>query len=44
MVEVAFELLCSEGDDIDAAEEEFADQCRVFAMSLPEFPGTASRF
>ena len=31
MVEVAYELLCGEGDDKDAAEEEFADQCRVFA-------------
>lgn len=36
MVEVAFELLCGEGDDKEAAEEEFADQCRVFACSLPE--------
>ncbi len=33
MVEVAYELLCGEGDDKDAAEEEFADQCRVFASS-----------
>ena len=34
MVEVAFELLCGEGDDdeVDAAEEEFAEQCRVFAQ------------
>jgi len=31
MVEVAYELLCGEGDDKDAADEEFADQCRVFA-------------
>jgi len=31
MIEVAYELLCGEGDDKDAAEEEFADQCRVFA-------------
>ena len=31
MVEVAYELLCGEGDDKDAAEEEFADQCRLFA-------------
>ena len=31
MVEVAYELLCGEGDDKDAAEEESADQCRVFA-------------
>ena len=35
MVEVAYELLCGEGDDKEAAEEEFADQCRVFAHSLP---------
>lgn len=34
MVEVAYELLCGEGDDKDAAEEEFADQCRVFANDL----------
>lgn len=33
MVEVAYELLYGEGDDKDAAEEEFADQCRVFASS-----------
>jgi ketosteroid isomerase-like protein len=35
MVEVAYELLCGdEGEDKedDAAEEEFADQCRVFAQ------------
>lgn len=38
MVEVAYELLCGEGEDKDAAEEEFADQCRVFAHSLPETP------
>lgn len=31
MVEVAFELLCAEGAGGDDAEEEFADQCRVFA-------------
>lgn len=36
MVEVAYELLCGEGDDKEAAEEEFADQCRVFAATLPE--------
>ena len=37
MVEVAYELLCGEGDAIskDAAEEDFAEQCRVFAESLP---------
>ena len=37
-MEVAYELLCREGDDKDVAEEEFADQCRVFAEALPEFP------
>jgi hypothetical protein len=41
MVEVAYELLCGEGEDKDAAEEEFADQCRVFAHSLPESPGSS---
>ena len=41
MVEVAYELLCGEGDarSKDEAEEDFADQCRVFAAGLPEFPG-----
>ena len=35
MVEVAYELLCGGGDDDqDVAEEEFADQCRVFFDSL----------
>ena len=36
MVEVAYELLCTEGDgdDSNIAEEEFAEQCRVFATSL----------
>jgi ketosteroid isomerase-like protein len=38
MVEVAYELLCGEGEDKDAAEEEFAEQCRVFAHSLPQAP------
>lgn len=38
MVEVAYELLCGEGEDKEVAEEEFADQCRVFAHSLPESP------
>lgn len=38
MVEVAYELLCGEGDDKNAAEIEFAEQCRIFASSLPEFP------
>lgn len=42
MVEVAYELLCGEGEDKDAAEEEFADQCRVFAHQLPENPSSAS--
>jgi hypothetical protein len=33
MVEVAYELLYDEGGDVsDFAEEEFADQCRVFAQ------------
>eukprot|EP00978_Attheya_sp_CCMP212_P042304 scaffold255488_cov63-Attheya_sp.AAC.3 len=36
MVEVAYELLWGEGEDKDAAEEEFVDQCRVFASSLPD--------
>uniref|UniRef100_A0A7S4MBM1 SnoaL-like domain-containing protein n=1 Tax=Odontella aurita TaxID=265563 RepID=A0A7S4MBM1_9STRA len=50
MVEVAYELLCGECADGDTAEngcvaeeramaeEEFADQCRAFAASLPESP------
>jgi hypothetical protein len=38
MVEVAYELLCGEGDDKNAAEVEFAEQCRIFASSLPEIP------
>jgi len=41
MVEVAYELLCGEGDDKDAAEEEFADQCRVFANDLGFTPPNA---
>ncbi|GKY93410.1 hypothetical protein MPSEU_000308600 [Mayamaea pseudoterrestris] len=36
MVEVAYELLCGESEDKDVAEEEFADQCRVLAQSLPD--------
>lgn len=38
MVEVAFELLC-EGKDPEEFEEEFVDQCQVFAQSLtdPQF-------
>lgn len=43
MVEVAYDLLCSEGDDKDAAEEEFADQCRYFASTLPEHPPSRSQ-
>jgi hypothetical protein len=40
MVEVAYELLCGEaGDSSEESEEEFADQCRVFAESL-ETPAT----
>ncbi|KAG7366857.1 SnoaL-like domain containing protein [Nitzschia inconspicua] len=35
MVEVAFELLC-EGKDPEESEEEFVDQCQVFAQSLSE--------
>mmetsp|Transcript_11199 Transcript_11199/g.17320 ORF Transcript_11199/g.17320 Transcript_11199/m.17320 type:complete len:556 (-) Transcript_11199:76-1743(-) len=39
MVEVAYELLCGceaeDGQD-DIAEEEFADQCRVFSQSLSQ--------
>lgn len=35
LVEVAYDLLCGEGDDKDAAEEDFADQCLVFASNLP---------
>lgn len=35
LVEVAYDLLCGEGDDKDAAEEDFADQCQVFASNLP---------
>jgi len=38
MVEVAYELLCGEGEDKNAAEIEFAEQCRIFASSLPEYP------
>ena len=39
MVEVAYELLCVEADNdnsMDDAEEEFADQCIVFAQSIIE--------
>jgi ketosteroid isomerase-like protein len=38
LVEVAYDLLCGEGDDKDAAEEDFAEQCKVFAATLPEVP------
>lgn len=45
MVEVAYDLLCgeSDGDDDDVAAEEFAEQCRVFAMSMPELPPLKSQ-
>jgi hypothetical protein len=36
MVEVAYTLLCSEGRDPEEAEEEFVDQCQVFAQALSE--------
>jgi DNA mismatch repair ATPase MutL len=36
MVEVAYELLCNSEDDMDVADEEFADQCRVFASALED--------
>jgi SnoaL-like domain len=40
VVEVAYELLCAasedNNDDEDIVEEEFADQCRVFAESLSD--------
>jgi hypothetical protein len=39
MVEVAYELLCGEAEDSEESEEEFADQCRVFAESF-ETPAT----
>lgn len=46
MVEVAYELLCATEDDkagaTDIAEEEFADQCRVFAESLSDSHVTRS--
>lgn len=38
LVEVAYDLLCGEGDDKDAAEEDFAEQCQVFVATLPEVP------
>jgi len=34
LVEVAYDLICGEGDDSDAAEEDFAEQCKVFAGNL----------
>lgn len=36
MVEVAYDLLCNESDDEEAGEEDFAEQCKVFASTLPE--------
>jgi hypothetical protein len=36
MVEVSYELLVAESADGDAAEEEFADQCRAFAEKTYE--------
>jgi ketosteroid isomerase-like protein len=36
MVEVAYGLLCGEGKDPEESEEEFVDQCQVFAQSLSE--------
>jgi hypothetical protein len=38
MVEVAYDLLCNEGDDDEEGEEDFAEQCKVFASTLPEIP------
>lgn len=46
MVEVAYDLLCGENDDEDdgdVAAEEFAEQCRVFAMAMPEIPPIKSQ-
>ncbi|OEU22545.1 hypothetical protein FRACYDRAFT_232703 [Fragilariopsis cylindrus CCMP1102] len=34
LVEVGYKLLCGEGMDEEADEEEFVDQCQVFARSL----------
>jgi hypothetical protein len=34
LVEVGYKLLCGEGMDGEADEEEFVDQCQVFARSL----------
>jgi len=36
MVEVAYDLLCNESDNEEAGEEDFAEQCKVFASALPE--------
>ena len=49
MVEVAYELLCAEGeqDEAEIAQEEFAEQCRVLASSLERsggHPATDARF
>jgi ketosteroid isomerase-like protein/ABC-type Zn2+ transport system substrate-binding protein/surface adhesin len=50
MVEVAYKVLCGDNDfdddnddenqedAVDIAEEDFADQCRIFASILPETP------
>jgi len=35
-IEVAYDLLCREGEDADVANEEFADQCRLLASNLEE--------
>jgi ketosteroid isomerase-like protein len=34
LVEVAYDLLCTEGEDETLGEQDFADQCRVFAANL----------
>jgi hypothetical protein len=38
MVEVAYDLLYSEGEEDSVGEEDFAEQCKVFASALPEIP------
>lgn len=46
MVEVAFDLLCNESEDSNAGQEDFVEQCKVFAATLPEIPismGTSER-
>ena len=42
MVEVIYDLLFGEIDDGDVTEEEFAKQCRVFVMVIPELLAIAS--